>query len=80
MAASASTTSSRITSRSSPDEVGQHLLGGGQVVGALPEIAGPRHDRIELLVPAGQLGVARLVGEHVRVGQTSLDVGELVLQ
>ena len=57
--------------------VGEHLLRGLEVVGARAELTGARHDRFELLVSLGQLGVARLIAEDVRVGETRLDVGEL---
>ena len=78
--ASASSTSSRMSSRSSPEvSVSISRAGGDVLAGRAQLVPGP-DDLTELLVAARQVAQAVLIGERGRIGQLCLDGFELRLE
>ena len=80
MSASASSTSARSSSRSSPAASASISRAAARSSVPAPQRAGRADDRLELAVALGHLLVAGLVGDQVGVAEARLEVEELLLQ
>ena len=80
MVASPASISAPRISRSSPSASAKISLGGVEVRLALEQAAVAHDDLFELLVAPGHRRVARLVGEHLGVGQARLDLEVLLFE
>ena len=63
-----------------PGCVGEHLLGGGDVLVCLPKAADALDDLLELVVPLGGPGVRALVGDQVGIAEPALQILVLALE